>query len=145
MVWREVKFKKVPFRMSQSYRTVEVGKDVWTSLGANSQLRLGHLELLAQDCVQMTFKYFQGWRLHSFSGQCMPVLGHLHSKKKKCSLMFRQNLLYFSSVPVATELCSTFTTFQFLICWKIPILTDTHHSFFWKIFSKLSVFLNQFC
>lgn len=68
--------------MSQNYRRVDIGKDVWISLGPSFQLRLGHLELLAQDCVQMTFKYFQGWKLHSFSGQCMPVLSHLHSKEK---------------------------------------------------------------
>lgn len=35
-VWREVKFKKVPYRKSQNYGRIEVSKGIWRSLGPNS-------------------------------------------------------------------------------------------------------------
>lgn len=35
---------------------------------------------VAQDHIQVTFKDLQSWRLHSLSGQPVPVLRHLHSK-----------------------------------------------------------------
>jgi len=45
-----------------------------------SLLNQGHLQLVAQDSVCMAFKHLQGWRLHSHSGQPVPVLGHPHSE-----------------------------------------------------------------
>jgi len=41
----------------------------------------GHLELAAQDRVQVGLEYLQWWRLHSLSGKSVPVLGHPHNKK----------------------------------------------------------------
>lgn len=35
----------------------------------------------AQDHQQMTFGYLQKWIFHSLSGQSVPVLTHIHSKK----------------------------------------------------------------
>ena len=43
--------------------------------------KLGHPELLAQDHTQMVLEYFQGWRLHNLSGECVPVLSRPHSRK----------------------------------------------------------------
>lgn len=36
---------------------VEAGSDLWRSLGPTPLLRQGHLELPAQDWVQMAFEY----------------------------------------------------------------------------------------
>lgn len=38
-------------------------------------LKQGHLEHPAQDCVQAAFTSLQGWRLHHFSGQPVPMFG----------------------------------------------------------------------
>jgi len=69
-------------RISQNHRRVEVGRDLWRASGPTSLIKQGHhLELVVQDPVQLAFDYLQGWRLHDFSGQPVPVLGHLHSEK----------------------------------------------------------------
>jgi len=34
-----------------------------------------------QDCVQMTFEYLQGWKLHNLLGQLVPMPSHPHSEK----------------------------------------------------------------
>lgn len=47
------------------------------------------------DHVQKGFAYFQGWRLHDFSGQCVPVLNHPHRTK---SIPFAQ--IRISMLPV---------------------------------------------
>ena len=44
-------------------------------------LKQGHLELVAQDHVQVTFGYCQGWRLHNLSGQPVPVFS------QKCKVL----------------------------------------------------------
>ena len=59
----------------------ETGGDLWRSSGPTPVLKQGHLEQVAQDCIQMAFQYLQGWRLHNLSGQPVPVLGHSPSKK----------------------------------------------------------------
>ena len=63
------------------HRLVEVGRDLWRSSGPTLQLKQGHLEPAAQDSVQTAFEFLQGGRLHNLSGQLVPVLGHLHSRK----------------------------------------------------------------
>ena len=45
-------------------------------------LKQDHLELVAQDSVQLGFEYLQGWRLHTLPGQAVPVLSHPHSKNR---------------------------------------------------------------
>jgi len=40
----------------------------------------GHLNQVALDHVQSSFKYLQGWRVHNLSGQYVPVFEHPHSK-----------------------------------------------------------------
>ena len=62
------------------HRKLEVGRDLWRSSGPTPLLKQGHLELAAQDHVQMASEYLQGWRLHPLPGQPVPVLGHPHSK-----------------------------------------------------------------
>jgi len=58
---------------------VEVGRDLQRPPGPTPLLKQGHLELIAQDCVQTASEYLQRWRLHKLSGQPVPVLGHPHS------------------------------------------------------------------
>jgi len=41
-----------------------------------------HLDMVAQDHIQMAFEDLQGWRLHDLPGQPVPVLSHAHSKTK---------------------------------------------------------------
>lgn len=43
----------------------------------------GHPEITAQDQSLMAFECLHGWRLHTFSGQPVPVLIHALTKKKK--------------------------------------------------------------
>jgi len=50
-------------------------------LGQRPLLKQGHLDPVAQVCVQMAFEHLQGWRLHNLSGRPVPVLGHPHSEK----------------------------------------------------------------
>ena len=51
----------------------EVGGDFWRSSGPTLLLKPGHLELAAQDHVQMALDCLQGWRVHHLS--------HPHSEK----------------------------------------------------------------
>ena len=64
-----------------SHRMVEVERDLLKSPAPTHLLKQGHLELVAQDHVQMAFKYLQVWRLDSLPGQPVPVLTHLHSER----------------------------------------------------------------
>lgn len=41
-----------------------------------SLLQQGHLDQVAQDCVQMVFDYFSGGKLPNLSGEPVPVLHH---------------------------------------------------------------------
>uniref|UniRef100_A0A8B9P213 CUB and sushi domain-containing protein 3 n=1 Tax=Apteryx owenii TaxID=8824 RepID=A0A8B9P213_APTOW len=60
---------------------VEVGRDLWRSSSPTPLLKQGHLEHVAQDCIQAGFEYLQRRRLHHLSGQPVPVLCHPHSEK----------------------------------------------------------------
>lgn len=64
-----------------------VGRNLW-KIQAPSEIQ----ELVAQDCVQLVFQYFQLRRLHDLFGQPEPVA----LKVKKCFLMFTGNLLQLS-------------------------------------------------
>ena len=54
-------------KVLQTRRLVEVGKDLWRSSGPTPLLEQGHLELVAQDHIQMAFEYLQGGRLPTTS------------------------------------------------------------------------------
>jgi len=60
---------------------VEVGRDLWRATALISLLKQGHLELVAQDHVQMASAYLHGYRLHGLSGKPVSMLSHLHSEK----------------------------------------------------------------
>jgi len=80
---------------SLNHSMVEVGRAQWRSSGPTPLLQHGHLQLVAQDYVQMAFKYLQDWQLHNLSGQpvsCLTV--------KNCFLMFRGNLLCLILCPL---------------------------------------------
>ena len=44
---------------------VEVGRDLYRSSGPTPLLKQGHLDLVAQDHVQMAFEDLRWWRLHN--------------------------------------------------------------------------------
>jgi len=54
----------------------EVGGDLWRSYSPIPLLKQGHLELVAQDHVQVAFDCLQEWRLHNLSGQPVAVFTH---------------------------------------------------------------------
>lgn len=45
---------------------------------SHALLKQAHVEPVAQDHVQLSFDYLQGWRLHNFSGQSVLVSSHPH-------------------------------------------------------------------
>lgn len=52
---------------------------------------------LIRDYVQSKFEYFQGWTLHNFSVQPVPVLNHCHTKK---SVFLRLNWIVFQALSL---------------------------------------------
>lgn len=59
---------------------VKVGRYLEKSSCPAPLLKQGHLELVAQGCVQVASECPWGWRLCSLSGQPVPELGHPHNK-----------------------------------------------------------------
>jgi len=53
--------------------------NLWRLSGPKPLLKQGHLQPVVQDCIQITFDYLQGWRLHNLPGQPVPLLSHPHS------------------------------------------------------------------
>jgi len=72
----------------ENHRMVGFGRDLWKSSSPTPMLKQVHLEQTAQDCIQVGLEYLQRRRLHSLSGQPVPVLRHPHSKEV-FFLMFR--------------------------------------------------------
>ena len=64
---------------SQNHRMVGVGRDLCGS-SPTSLPKQGHLQQAAQDLVQAGLEYLQRRRLHSLSGQPVPVLHHPQSE-----------------------------------------------------------------
>jgi len=82
---------------------VEVGKDLWRSSSPTPQLKQGPLEPFAQDYVQSAFELLQGWRLHSLSGQLVPVLDHPHSKKMFPDVQVEPPVFQFASFASCSD------------------------------------------
>lgn len=57
-----VSFNSVKWENSQNHWMVEIERDFCRSSGLTALFTVGHLEQAAKDCVQMAFKYLQGWR-----------------------------------------------------------------------------------
>lgn len=63
-------------------------RNIWGCKGASgdgllhlSSSRQYHLKLVTQVLFQLGLEYLQGWRLHSLSGQPMPVFDFPHSER----------------------------------------------------------------
>lgn len=56
-------------------RMAEAGKDLWSSSGPSLLLKQSP-RVRGQDCVQIAFEYFQGWRILNPLGQPRAVLSH---------------------------------------------------------------------
>ena len=83
---------------------VGVGRDLCGSsspipLPKQGHLEHVHLEKFAQNCVQVSFEYLQRRRLHSLSGQPVPVLCHPLSKEVLPRVQMELPMLQF--VPAA--------------------------------------------
>jgi len=65
---------------------VGIGRDPWGSSGPSPLPKQGHLEQVAHDLVQADFEYLQRRRIHSLSGQPVPVLHHPQSEDRYCTL-----------------------------------------------------------
>ena len=63
-------------RITQNYRMLGVGRDLWGSSSPTPLPKQGHLEQAAQDLVQAGLEYLQRRRLHNLPGQPVPVLRH---------------------------------------------------------------------
>lgn len=60
---------------------VVIGRCLWRSSGLIPFLSQGHLVPVAQDLVQIAFKYPQEWRIHDLPEQSVSVSGHPRSAK----------------------------------------------------------------
>lgn len=72
---------------------VEVGRGLWMSFGPALQLKQGHLDTAAQDCIQMAFEYLQvrGFIVHEevktlFEKQWLTLMA-LHSQRRSSSCL----------------------------------------------------------
>ena len=95
----KVKTKRLGFK---NHRMAEVRRDLWRSSGPTLLLKQGHLELVAQDYIQMAFEYLQQWRLRNLSGQPMTVLCHPHSKNVFSDVQREPPVFQFQFVPIAS-------------------------------------------
>lgn len=72
---------KLQFNYHRIPETAEVDTVLWRSSCPNPQLKQGHLQPVAQDCVQISFEYLWGRRLHSLPGWAVAMLGQSQSRK----------------------------------------------------------------
>lgn len=71
------------FMESLTRSTAEVVRDLWRLLSPTHLLKGGSIRHTCKGlCALLDFEHLQGWRIHKFSGQPVPVFDHLHSKKK---------------------------------------------------------------
>ena len=86
---------------SQTHSMVGVGSDLWGSSCPTPLPKQGHLQQAAQDLVQAGLEYLQRRRLHSPSGQPVPVLRHPQSEEVLPRVQMELPRLQF--VPVAQK------------------------------------------
>jgi len=67
-------FHRITQNCTESHRITGVGRDVCGSSSPTRLPKQGHLEQVAQDLVQVGFKYLQRRRFHNPSVQPVPVL-----------------------------------------------------------------------
>lgn len=78
---------------SLNHRMTEVGRHLWRMPSQTPLLAAGQLKLAVQGCVWFSFEDLQEQRLHNFSGQHAPVLGHPCSKAA-CSYIKIEFLIF---------------------------------------------------
>ena len=76
-----------------------VGRDLCGSSSPTPLPKQGHLQQAAQDLVQAGLEYLQRRRLHSLSGQPVPVLRHPQSEEVLPHV--QRELMMLQFVPVA--------------------------------------------
>jgi len=86
-------------RITQNYKTVGDGRDLWGWSSPTPLPKQGHLQQAAQDLVQVGLEYPQRRRIHNLPGQPVPGLYHPQSKLVLPHVQMELPLLQF--VPVA--------------------------------------------
>lgn len=67
--------------------------------------KLGYLELVAQDHIQMAFEYPQWWRVHNISGQPVPMIDQSPSQWKSVScVQMKSTVFQFATTAFAVAL-----------------------------------------
>jgi len=79
---------------------VRVGRDLCGSSGPTLLPKQGHLQQAAQGLVQASLEYLQRRRIHSLSGQPVPVLHHPQREEFLPHVQMELPMLQF--VPVAS-------------------------------------------
>jgi len=85
--------------VSQNHRMARFGRDLCGLPGPTPLLKQVPLEQAAQDLVQVSFEYLQRRKLHSPSGQPVPVLCHPQREEVLPRAQTELPLLQF--VPIA--------------------------------------------
>ena len=66
------------------------------------------LDQAVQSPIQPGLEYLQGWGIHNFSGQAVPVLHHLMSRKFPTSMQSKSLLIQIKIIllcPVTIRMC----------------------------------------
>lgn len=71
----------------QNHRIIYAGRDLLRLPSPTSQLKHSLVQQVAQDRVQLVFTYLHRHRIRNLSAKPVPVLDHLHIKKKKNFLL----------------------------------------------------------
>ena len=85
--------------ISQNHRMFRVERDLCGSSSPTPLPKQDHLQQAAQDRVQVGFEYLQRRRLHSLSGQPVPVLRHPQREEVLPHVQMELPMLQF--VPIA--------------------------------------------
>jgi len=110
---------------SQNDRMFRVGRDLCGSSSPTPLSKQGYLQQSAQDLVQAGLEYLQRRRLHSLTGQPVPVLRHpqrvevlrgYEYRRKRCvfTVMLRWTESLYSE-PCLSLLCRSFKRFLFIV------------------------------
>jgi len=85
--------------LSQNHRMLGDGKDLCGPSSPTPLLKQGHLQQAAQDFVQADLEYLQRRRIHTLSGQPVPVLRHPQSEEVLPHVQTELPMLQFVPIP----------------------------------------------
>ena len=96
-------FRLHRFPQKQNQGILGVGRDLWRSFSPALLLKQAYYNsnttIVRQESIQVGFEYLQRRRLHSLSGQLVPVLCHPQSKEVFSHVEMKRHVFQF--VPAA--------------------------------------------